>query len=172
MTTTYDEGAGTPTGRWASGGERKVRARIHGVGRRAALHPLRPEDQDVSQSQEARVLAAAARRVLAVEALCGRRQGGLVPLQPAQTRGALALIKEVQPPGLALPSVVPSHRGDLQLDWYLPGSVVEVQFAPDGGSYVAIESRDGQEVYEGDLNDEGRRWVRKELEAALDAGLS
>lgn len=164
MSITRDWAQGASASDWGRPKSLPVRARIiQGKG-----HRLRETyDQDLSRSPAAGVLGAITSRVLAVESLCARGQAGLVPLLPQQTHLALSLIKMVQPASLnLLPSVVPSHRGDLQLDWSLPDMVIEVLFAPVGKANLLIETREGDEIYDGPLDADGVHSLREALNQA------
>lgn len=171
VTTAFDLGfdhADQPD-RWGTGSARMVRLRVHAAhGARSHAH-IHRDDEDLSQAPDAAVAAVIMTRLLSVERACASGEDGFPPLHPRLRPAAFELVRAVQPPTITLlPSVVPSHRGDLQLDWSLPTSLIEVQFTPDGDDNVLIETRDGDAIYDGPLDDDAIRWVRKELDAAVD----
>ena len=74
----------------------------------------------------------------------------------------LLLLVSSKVPGMVAPSVVPTVRGGLQLEWHRRGVDLEVEFDPAGSCEWYGEERDTGRVEEGrgdDRRDELQQWV-------------
>jgi hypothetical protein len=172
MTATH--GFDSHNGAWRTRKESRLSARIRPAHR---LRPAIPDDTPkLPQEQDERVATTSAfelgvRRLMEVYRDCARGVDGLTPLSEAARFSAKETLREVVPPSLELvPDVVPSHLGDVQLEWSLPTALMEIHITPSGERFVSIEARDGQVVFDGDYSSEALRHVHKELDRAHHGG--
>lgn len=158
---------------WRPAREGVLSARIRSTRRTQTLVPdLTPPmpDEQGERSSESEAFTLGMRRLLEVVRDGLRGRFGLVPLSDEVIHAAKETLREIAPatPALA-PTLVASHRGDLQLEWSLPHALVEVHITPNGERYVSVEGVDGESVFDGDYLG-GLTYVRKELDRAHHGG--
>jgi hypothetical protein len=73
-------------------------------------------------------------------------------IKPSAVIAALRLLWEAMPRGGPVPSIVPSSRGGVQLEWHTRGIELEVSFEPEGSYYVYFEDLRTQSVRETELD--------------------
>jgi hypothetical protein len=85
----------------------------------------------------------------AVDVLLGLPTGwnsyGAPRIDPHAVEAALRLLLATMQPDTLAPSVVPTVRGGVQLEWHASGVDLEVEVTPSGHVSVAYEDDEGQE---------------------------
>jgi hypothetical protein len=149
-------------------------------GARVRLRPVSDPERCVTPREQhvalpdnvdaVRAVAATVVRILRLVDTASRQVHGLTPIDSLVWRLAIDTVTQIQPPDPTLaPSVTPTLRGDLQLDWSLDDAIIEVLITPQGGRHVSIETRGGDEIWDGDFEGDGVRMIRKELANARSA---
>jgi hypothetical protein len=74
------------------------------------------------------------------------------PIDPAEVAWALDLLARVMSPGSPPPTVIPTSRGSIELEWHQNGIDLEAHATSKGGTYVYFEDQQSGEAWERELN--------------------
>jgi hypothetical protein len=78
---------------------------------------------------------------------------GGVAVQPSAVVQALTLLEEVLPKYVFLPSLIPTHDGELALEWHTPSLSLEIQVGPSGVGSAYFRNRTTGVEWERDLRE-------------------
>ena len=79
-------------------------------------------------------------------------QGGIA-VQPWAVVQALTLLAEVMPKQVFLPSLIPTHEGELAMEWHTPMQSLEIDVGPSGAGSVYFRDRATGMEWERDLRE-------------------
>jgi hypothetical protein len=76
---------------------------------------------------------------------------GAPRIDPAMINGALTLLQQVMRSDTPAPSVVPTSRGGVQLEWHTNGIDMELEFLTPTHSHLMFEDQRSGTAWEADL---------------------
>jgi CheY-like chemotaxis protein len=85
---------------------------------------------------------------------------GAPPIQPAIVEKALRVLAAVTTPEVRCPSLVPTRRGGVQIEWHTSTADMEIEFIAADEAEFELETAEGTSEWVGKLDKEGIQTIR------------